>query len=140
MKPRLFWCFFLFVTTLVRAQEIPEQQIAFVNRFKNAVTAHNKKAIYRLLDKQYRKEQKRFLGGNKQQLLDELFGGYQWEGDTFVVITIDTVQEIEIAEISVTENGFWEYVFRIRSGSHDITVPLLLVKKRKRYGFVGAVG
>ncbi len=122
------------------AQDISEDQIAFVNNFVAAAQEHNYKKVFKHLDKSYRKEQKKFLKGNKTQLMDELFGGTEIDGDKYIGIPISEIIKIEVAEVESMEDGSYTYIFRVRDANHDILASLTLVKKGKRFGFVGAVG
>ena len=70
MKQLLFIAVLLLLPFVSNSQEFPEAQIDFVNSFIEAVQEHDYKKVYRHLDKKYRKEQKKFLGGNKKQLID----------------------------------------------------------------------
>lgn len=119
-------------------QNISDDQIQFANRFVAAVKDHDYKLIYRHLDKKYRKQQSKFLSGGRTQLIDELFSGDN--NGEFVTMQATDIIRIEIAEVIALDNGNFTYIFRVRNGVHDILAPLELVKNRKRFGFVGAVG
>ena len=95
----------------------------------------------KLLDKTYRKEQLKFLGGNKEQFVNELFGGVDQLADeyTYINTKFNDIQKIEVAEVVPLKEGGFNYIFRIRDGEHDILKSLLLVVKPK-YGFVGSSG
>lgn len=121
------------------AQEIPQEQIDFVNEFVDAVTSHNDKKIYKCLDKAYRKEQGKFVG-SREQLLNELFSGTEVGGSTFVTMKIDDILRIEVAEVEGGEGGNYTYIFRVRDGSNDILAELYLIKKGNKFGFEGARG
>jgi len=140
MKHLIFIGTLFLLPCFSNAQDITDDQIAFVNSFVAAAKEHNYKGVYRHLDKTYRKEQKKFLKGNKNQLLDELFAGTGIDDPNFTVIPIAEILRIEIAEVMELDNGNFTYIFRVQDTEHDILAPLELVKKGKRYGFVGAVG
>ncbi len=133
----VLFALFIFVTPAI-AQEDNQDRIDFANDFAAAVKEHNNKEIFKHLDKIYRKEQTKFLGGNKTQLLNELFSGM--DGDTFVSMSIDAITKIEIAEVMEEADGNFTYIFRIRDGEHDILASLLLKKNKKKWGFEGARG
>ena len=139
MKHSILLLSLIFIPALVIAQDISDDQIVFVNEFKAAAKDHNKKAIFKGLDKDYRKTQKKFLG-SKEQLLNELFSGSGVVDDQFVVIPIDEIIKIEIAEVQENEDGSFTYIFKVRDANHDILAPLLLITNKKRFGFVGASG
>jgi len=131
----LFICLFSFTGN---TQEIDDAQIEFVNRFKAAVLEHKTQKVFKFLDKEYRKEQLKFLNGNKEQLVNELFGGM--DSDKYKTIKIAEILKIEVAEVVQNEDGSYDYIFRVRDANSDILASLLLVKKGKKYGFVGASG
>jgi hypothetical protein len=120
------------------AQELDQRQIRFVNDFVQAVELHQWKNVYRLLDRDYRKAQTKFLSGNKEQLVNELFSGSN--GSEFVVIPVSEVLKFEVAEVEQNSDGSFTYIFRVRDAVHDIYSALQLVKRGRRYGFVGASG
>lgn len=124
-----------------QSQTIPNDQIEFVNEFVDAVESHNSKKVLKLLDKTYRKEQLGFLNGNKDQLVNELFGGVDQTTDeyTYVNTVFSDILKIEVAEIIPLKEGGFNYIFRIRDSEHDILKSLLLVVKPK-FGFVGSRG
>ncbi|MCR9173581.1 MAG: hypothetical protein NXI10_13855 [bacterium] len=140
MKQLLFIAIFFTLPNFLLAQEISEKQKSFVNKFVKAVDANNVRKVYTFLDTKYRNEQRRFLGGDKEQLVNELFSGNEMGGNAFVVIPVTEVVRIEIAEIEENEDGSFVYIFRVRDTEHDILAPLTLQKKGRRFGFVGAVG
>lgn len=137
MKQVVFICALL-VAFGAQAQELDQRQIQFVNQFVKAVESHHWKKVYRCLDRDYRKEQTKFLSGNKEQLVNELFGGM--DDSEFVVIPVNEVLKCEVAEVEQNSDGLYNYIFRIRDTKHDIYASLQLVKKGRRYGFVGASG
>src|SRR6056300_1059809 len=90
----------LFLWNTSQAQDIPKKQLKFVNKFVRAVGSDNMKQILKGLDKSYRKEQLAFLEGNKQQLIDELFGGTEIDNsDVYVNMKINEIEKIEVAEV-----------------------------------------
>jgi hypothetical protein len=138
MKHFVFIALFLVLPTFSWAQDISGDQIKFVNQFKGAIMDHNVNKVYRFLDKDYRKSQRKFLQGDKAQLLNELFSGS--DNETYVTIPIQEILKFEVAEIAENEDGSFTYIFRVRDVEHDILSYLQLVKKGKKFGFVGAVG
>ncbi len=140
MKHWVIFFALLVFPSLAQAQDGSQEQIDFVNDFKEAVREHDMRKIYRSLDRDYRKSQKKFLGGNKRQLLNELFAGTGITDEVFVVIPIDEILKFEVAEIERENSSTHTYIFRVRDANHDILTSLVLVKKGKRFGFVGAVG
>ncbi len=137
MKQLVLFSLFLILSPTSEAQS--EAQIKFVNDFIAAVESHDRKAVIKMMDKGYRKEQIAFLEGNKVQFVDELFGGADQLTNAFINIKFDDIQKIEVAEVQDRSGGDFEYVFRIRDGQHDILRSLLLVTGKK-FGFVGAMG
>ena len=43
-------------------------------------------------------------------------------------------------EIIEQEDGYFEYIFRIRDGEHDLPKSLLLRKIKNKFGFIGSMG
>lgn len=122
------------------AQEITDKQIDFVNSFIAAVESHNMNTVIKMTDKEYRKVQLKFLEGRKEQFINELFGGVDLMTDKYVNTRFADILKIEVAEIIPQENGYFEYIFRIRDGEHDLTKSLLLRKTKNKFGFIGSVG
>ncbi len=123
-----------------QAQEIDMKRIDFVNSFYKAVTSHNQKKIIKHLDKNYRKEQLAFLKGNKEQFVNELFGGTDINTNEWVNLKLNEIDNIEIQDVFDRGENEWEYVFHVTSGEKVLKVPLTLKQTGKKLGFVGAVG
>ena len=122
------------------AQEVSDVQIAFANKFKAAVESLDLNAVLKMTDKAYRKQQVKFLGGRKEQFINELFGGVDILTEEYINIEFANILKIEIAEVIPLENGDAEYIFRIRDGKHDVLRSLLLKKTKNKYGFIGSMG
>lgn len=134
---------FLFIGLLfniVFSQEISVKQISFVNEFMSAVETHNMNAVLKMTDKTYRKEQLKFLEGRKEQFINELFGGVDLFTDKYVNTRFIEILKIEVAEIVPQEDGYFEYIFRIRDSEHDLMKSLLLKKTKNKFGFIGSMG
>lgn len=141
MKQTMLLFFLLILTSTGSSfgQEIAEKQVKFANSFIQSVSDHNSKSILKHLEKNYKKEQLEFLGGRTEQFINELFGGVDISSDDYINIKYKNIIRIEIAEVIEEQDGY-TYVFRIRDGKHDVLSSLFLVKKGKKYGFIGAVG
>ena len=132
---------FLFINTgIAQETSIHKRQQKHVNKFMDAVKDNSEKKIYRLLDKNYRKEQLDFLEGRKSQLVNELFGGGDQFTQEYININLTDISRIEIAEVIKNKDGTYKYIFRIRNEKNDILKSLILLKKGRKYGFVGSVG
>lgn len=139
MKHHLFPLILLLLcSTTLKAQELDQERLDFANKFVAEVQAHNSKKILKCLDKTYRKEQTEFLGGNTQQLLNELFSGE--DGKQYVTIPMDAILKIEIAEVTEKGPNSYGYIFKVSDGRHEIFAWLELKKVKNKWGFVGAVG
>ena len=121
-------------------EKIPESQQKYIRKFTNAVSKRSEKEIFKLLDKKYRKEQLKFLSGNRTQLINELFGGSDLETNDYRNIKFSHILKIEVAEVIREKNGMYKYIFRIKTSDFEIFTSLLLNKKGKKYGFTGPVG
>ena len=122
------------------SQEISNEQIAFVNYFIVSIETHNQKATLKCTDKTYRKEQLKFLDGRKEQFINELFGGVDIMTNEYVNTRYDNILKVEVAEIIPQGEGFFEYVFRIRDGEHDLQKSLILSSMNGKFGFIGSMG
>lgn len=131
---------FIGLTLTVSAQEIDMKRIDFVNKFYKAVVDHEQSKVIKCTDKAYRKEQLVFLADNKEQFVNELFGGTDVNTNEYVNLTLSEIENIEIQDVFERGANDWEYVFHIKSGDHLVERSLLLRKTGKRYGFVGSVG
>lgn len=131
----------LFISLFSHSQEIEEKQIAFANKFIEAVSEHNTKKVIKMMDKEYRKEQISFLNGNKEQFVNELFSGEDMSDPSiYVNVKLDEITKIEIAEVTELKGNKYNYVFRVRTAEFDLFSSLILKKRGRKYGFVGAVG
>ena len=135
---KAFLLFVLLVTVqLVSAQS--EAQHTFIHSFLENVTQHQDQAIINQMEKSYRKEQLKFLGGNTAQFLNELLSGTDINSGEWTNIQFDDILRIEVAEVVEQADGNFEYIFRIRTESADLLCSLLL-HVGKRFGFEGARG
>ncbi len=131
---------FIFFGLGTQAQEIDTKAIDFVNKFYTAVVNHQEKKVIKCMDKGYRKEQIAFLDGNKEQFVNELFGGSDISTGKWINLKLDEIDNIEIQDVFERGENEWEYIFHVKSGETVIEVPLTLRKSGKKFGFVGAVG
>lgn len=129
-------------TMNVFGQEITEKQKKFANSFIEAVGQNNSKKVIKMMDKAYRKEQLKNLNGNKEQFVNELFGGEDLKDNSvYVNMKLNEITRIEIAEvIPLKGSNEFNYIFRVRNGRFDILSTLLMKKKGRKYGFVGSFG
>ncbi len=121
-----FILIFQFIASFSYSQEISEKQQAHVANFITAVTNHDQQAIIKLMDKKYRKEQLAFLKGNKEQFVNELFGGSDVNNnDVYVQMKLTEITKIEVAEVIELKGGEgFTYIFRIRGNEKDVHISL----------------
>lgn len=123
------------------AQAINNDLAAFVDQFNKAVNAHDDKAIFRLLEKKYRKKQLKFLKGNKEQLINELFGGSNeagvWRNSKLEEITYCWMYDQELME-----DGNYRIWLEVELENNIVSVELIVQTntKFKKWGIVGAQG
>ncbi|MEJ6583658.1 MAG: hypothetical protein QNL61_00685 [Crocinitomicaceae bacterium] len=133
-----------FALTLVSkgvfTQEISKEQIAFVNQFIAYIESNDQNATLKFTDKDYRKEQLKFLEVRKEQFINELFGGVDMMTNEYVNTLYANILKVEVAEIVQQGDGLFEYIFRIRDGEHDLLKSLLLKKTKNKFGFIGSMG
>lgn len=137
---QLLSIFMLSLSLSVHAQQVAESQNIFVMDFLQCIENHDSKALLKKLDKKYRKEQLRFLGGNKVQFINELFSGYLGSSDTFITPDFEELAQCTVEEIKYTEDGRVVYRFLCQCRDTYLGFELTLVQRGKKYGFVGAVG
>jgi hypothetical protein len=132
----------LFISVNAFTQEISEKQKSFANKFIEMVTQHNAKKVMKMMDKKYKKEQLANLNGNKEQFVNELFGGEDISDPSiYVNVKLDEVTKIEIAEvIKLKGDTKYNYIFRIRTADHDIFSSLILRQRGRKFGFIGSFG
>ena len=111
-----------------------------MNKFNNAVVAHKQGKVIKLTDKGYRSEQVKFLDGNKEQFVNELFGGIDIHTEEYINLKLTDIENIEVQDVFNRGNGDWEYVFHIKSGEIIVERSLLLRQTEKNYGFIGSQG
>ncbi len=127
------------------AQEHTEQdRMDFIIEFTEAVNDHDSKKVIKMMNKTYRKNQIRFLKGNKEQFLNELFSGYK--NGEFYNVKFDEIYECLFSELSEDQDGNTICYFILTEQEFDgeeaeeIYVDLLLIFKKRKWGFVGASG
>lgn len=139
-----FFTFLILVVSLTaygqQTSEADQKRIDFVNEFVAAVKEHDSKKVLKMMDKTYRKEQVKFLEGNKEQFINELFGGVDVTSGEYINTKFKHILRIEVAEVEELSQTEFAYTFRIRDGKHDILRQLLLRKDGKRFGFEGSRG
>jgi CRISPR/Cas system-associated protein Csx1 len=128
------------LTMSVSAQKIDSESIGFLKKFCKAVVTHKKSKVIKCMDHEYRTNQIEFLKGNKQQFVDELFGGYDVETDEYVNVKLDEIENIVIENTNELSNGTCVYTFLLITKDRTVMTNLDLVKKEGKFGFVGAVG
>jgi len=124
------------------AQEIkiPKEHTKIVQTFLTGVNEHSIAKVMKAMDKNYRKEQLKFLKGNKEQFVNELFGGEDLNTHKYVNQIFKKIQTFELYSIIIDKQGNYKYIFRSQDGQSDILITLYLSKKGKKYGFEGARG
>ena len=144
MKAQSILIFFVVAVLSMPAfgQDISKQQVRFANKFIDAVSTNNSKKVIKMLDKGYKKEQLKILAGNKEQLINELFGGEDLtDHSIYVTIKLDEIKKIEIAEVIQLKGGEgYNYIFRVKSDRFEVHSSLRLKKRGCKYGFEGAYG
>ena len=147
MKPILI-LFLLLISLRLFAEaepdpyQAPQEFFSFINKFTKEVNEKNYKGVYKLLEKSYRKEQKKFLKGNKTQLIDELFGGHNELG-TWVNTSLNEIKNIQLMEYELGDNGnSYRVYFEVELEDNILTVELTLSTHEdfKKWGIVGAMG
>lgn len=127
-------------------QDIPQEQLSkFVSEFLTAVTNHNEKMVIKKLDHLYVKEQlKKFLKGNKQQFLDELFSGRDEKTNEYLTIPFHSITSIEVVEIIPNDDTMTDYFFIVKTEKNEVKCQLFLrhynVKGKYKLGFEGSFG
>jgi hypothetical protein len=144
---RVLLVFFFFVTSLQSQAQPETERLSFINSFIGAVTAHDgDKVIAHLTENYVNTQLKEFLHNNKDQFLDELFGGMIEGTEEWINLDFHAIESIEFIELKETGESSWEVTFRIKSGSvyalSDLTLYAFKKKKKAKfkYGFEGAVG
>lgn len=131
---------------MLHAQDIPdEQRLKFVNEFLTAVMTHDQRTTIKKLDKSYVDQQlKKFLKGNKQQFLDELFSGRDKKTNEYLTIPFDAIISIEVAEVVPNDETMTDYFFIVRTDKNEVICQLFLkyhkVGKKIKLGFEGSFG
>ncbi len=123
------------------AQQLDQEGQEFIASFIDAVRDHDEKKIMKHLDKKYRKDQIKFLEGNKGQFMNELFAGTNEVG-TFITPEFQTIisfYQIDVKEIS-GDNPMYEVAFEAEIPDYILYCTLILVRRKKKYVLVGAVG
>lgn len=116
------------------------KQKKFLHKFEHAVKDHNQRRVLSAMEKSYYKEQLSFLKGNKEQFVNELFGGNEVGGETYINIRFIEITNIEISEIIPLKEGGFTCIYRIKDAQHEVYVTLQMVKTGRKYGFKGPVG
>ena len=133
--------FLVFCCHIGLAQQLDKEGLEFITSFVDAVRDHDQKKVMKHLDKKYRKEQIKFLGGNKEQFINELFAGAN-EAGTFMTPDFNSIisfSQIDVKEIS-GEIPTYEVGFEVDIPDYILYSTLILVRKKKKYVLIGAVG
>ena len=124
----------------LNAQTLNKKRVKFGDDFVKAVNAKKRKKVLRMCDESYRKDQLKFLNGDEEQFLDELFSGIDQDSEEYVSVKFDDIQSFELVEIGHEDVEGVVYQFIIRSNGKEILITLLLTVHGKTYGFEGASG
>lgn len=132
---------FLLCCNLSIAQMLDDEGQRFIHSFEMAVREHNTKDVFRHLDKKYRKEQIRFLKGNKKQFINELFSGEN-EAGSYMTPEFNTIHSITLVDAKELEGEIatYEVGFEVDIPDYTLYSTLILVRKKKKYVLIGAVG
>lgn len=132
---------FLFCCGLTYSQTVDDEGQSFIHSFEHAVKDHDDKSVMKLLDKKYRKQQLKFLKGNKDQFLNELFSGENEAGDYLNpdFRTINTITLVDVKEIE-GDLPTYEVGFEVDIPDYTLYSTLILVKMKNKYVLIGAVG
>lgn len=135
----LLFCICMLSSTTSFSQNIPQEHTKVVNTLLSSVMEHNSKGILKALDKAYKKEQLAFLKGNKEQFLNELFGGEDLETGDYQNPKLNDITSIEIINVIKLKEGGYTYIFKVSTVSYSIYSTLYL-SVDKKLGFIGAIG
>jgi hypothetical protein len=100
------------------------------------------------MDVDYRTEQHdNFLQGNTRQFINEFFCGtyaIDKKGNTkFNCPGLESISSVKTIKIIPSENGY-KYTFKFKSGGKTYTsqchISVKIIKNKKQFGLVGAVG
>ena len=133
---------FLVISTHGFSKDIGDKQIAFANEFAAAVADHSEKKTMKYLDKKYKKEQLEFLKGNKEQLVNELFGGQELSDiEKYLNFKISEITKIEIVEIiQLKARTECTYIFKLMRSDQETLSSLRLKVNGKKFGFESVRG
>ena len=108
---------------------------------KAVVKKQSIKETIKLLEKGYRKEQLRFLKGNKEQLVNELFCGSNLVGKKYKCLKINEIKEIIFKDVNHTED-FMVVICHFKTKDNQIyEIELnLRSKKNGKFVLVGGLG
>lgn len=120
---------------------VSDDLISFMDKFNKAVIAHDEKLIFKMLDKTYRREQLKFLQGNKKQLIDELFSGNNEAGE-WTNLNVSEITQCWMYNNELLEDGNYSIWLELELENNIISVELLVQinKNPKKWGIVGARG
>lgn len=132
---------FLFCCNLAFTQMLDDEGQNFIHSFENAVRSHDSKSVMKHLDKKYRKQQVRFLKGNKEQFINELFAGKN-EAGSFMTPDFESIYSISLVDVKEIEGEIptYEVGFEVDIPDYMLYSTLILVRKKKKYALIGAVG
>ncbi len=143
MKNTIVLLFLFFIFTFngnTQEINIPKDHTKIVQTFLTGVNEHSNAKVLKSMDKNYRKEQIKFLNGNKEQFINELFGGEDLNTHKYMNQVFEKIQKFELYSIIKDKQGNYKYIFRSQDGQSDILITLFLSKEGKKYGFEGARG
>lgn len=138
---RSFLFVFMMLCQPLIAQDIDQDGQEFLASFTDAVKSHDSKSVLKHVDKKYLKGQIKFLNGNKEQFLNELLAG-QNEVGKFMTPDFEAIIDILLVDMQEIEGEIptYEVGFEVDIPDYILYSTLLLVKKKKKYVLIGAVG
>ena len=133
---------FVLVSLSSFSQKVKPEHEKIVSQLMTSVTSHSEKGVLKSLDKSYKKEQLAFLEGNKEQLVNELFGGQNLaDTDVYLNFKISEITKIEVVQvIELKGDAGYTYIFKVWKGEQAIMSSLHLKANGKKFGFEGGRG
>ena len=134
----------IFLSFAYAQDNISPSALAFTKKFEAAVLTHNYDSVMHYMDAQYLKLQyKKFLKKNKQQFVDEFFGGFRVDGQSgeYINVTLNQISKITVTISKLGDENEYEAVLLIsQADGIQHTDKVLLRCYKKKWGFYGARG
>jgi hypothetical protein len=113
----------------------------FCEDFALCIEKGNPNKCVKFFDKTYRKEQLKFLNGNKKQFVEEFLAGFNHDG-SMITPSIEDIHSFKLEKIHCSSASYCDaiYTLSLKSGLSYSVSATVVILRAKKFGFRGAMG